>query len=130
MAGTITPAGGSPITVDILSGYLFSGAQRQETWEQPGVNGVGAHVLAKGNSQFEFTLVKYSATSGDRNTWKASLYALKDKLVTIVDDDGESHTSLLIESFSRPVEWTIFKDGSSTKTKRTALMISGVKAVE
>lgn len=130
MAGSVTrQPGGAPIACDFVSGALFSNAQRQDLWQQAGIDGYGAHILGKGDSQFDFRLVKYSVDAAATEAWKASLYALKDALVTVVDDRNVNYPNLLIVEFSRPVQNTIFKDGASVKSERCELVISGVAAV-
>lgn len=128
MAGTITAQpGGTPIDVDFLSGVLLPNTARQDFWQQAGVAGWGAHLLADGDSRFLFRLVKFTADAADREAWKADLYALKRSLVTIVDDEGVTHEDLLINDFSQPVQSTIFKDGAAVKSCRCEMILTGIK---
>jgi len=71
--------------------------ERVDVWQVPGVSGYGSQLLGRGDAEIIFVGVKFG-TNAAVNTWKASIEALQglSSLVTIVDDWGDTHSSLVL----------------------------------
>lgn len=85
---------------DLVFGVAGDLQLRVDTWQVPGIEGVGYHTLGKGGVRFGFTLFRFG-TSAEVNTWRAAIEALVGGEHTIVDDWGDSHTNMLIQSASQ-----------------------------
>jgi len=128
-AQILIEATGAVLGVDFMRGGLMQNAQRVAFWQQAGVNGFGAHILGLGDSQFQYRLVKHTADVAATIAFKAAFYALKGQLIAVTDDRGETEQHLLIAEHSVPETVTVRKDGAATKSERTVIVFSGVKAV-
>ena len=53
------------VTFDIVRGYPQPLKTRNETWEVPGLDGVGAQTLGQGNARTQMTGVAYLFDNGD-----------------------------------------------------------------
>jgi hypothetical protein len=89
------------VNCDMVKGATRDPTERVESHQVPGIDGVGAQLLGKGDSAFRFRAIKYG-TNAQMNTWIAALEAFKGDIVTIVDDWGDSHTKCLIMRVSLP----------------------------
>jgi len=84
-------------TFHIIRGLPASLKQRVDVWEVPGIDGYGAQTLGLGDARFGLTCIAYTASSGAANTLIGLVEAMQGTLQTLVDDWGDTYTSLLVE---------------------------------
>lgn len=82
-----------------VKGHLPAKKLRVEVWEVPGIDGYGAQTTGYGSSQFEIVAVLYSTIFG-ASAWADQIESLQGKLVTIIDDLGDSTANCLITNVS------------------------------
>ena len=85
---------------DFIRGVAGDLQLRVDTWQVPGIEGVGYHTLGKGGVRFGFTLIRLG-TEAEVNTWRAAIEALVGGEHTLVDDWADSHTNMLVLSASQ-----------------------------
>lgn len=114
------------VTCDILRGVPAKLKERVEVWQLPGITGYGALRTGQGESGTELLAVRFGSNA-TVNSWWNSINALHGTVVTIVDDFGDSYTSMLIQHVSNlaksPAAWAA---GAATD-KRGELRIQAVK---
>jgi len=96
MAGTI-----GSLACSRVIGHARPQATRVQTWQIPGVNGYGAHLLGDGNSESQFVAVVYgrdTVVSGVVHlpTWYASLRDIQGTIVTITNEQGIAFSNQLV----------------------------------
>jgi len=114
------------VSCDLLSGPAPALRERVEVWQVPGIDGYGAQTLGKGDAQYSFAAVRFG-TSAEVDAWYASVQALQGSVLTVVDDWGTSHTSILLTRVNQLRKSAAQLPGT-TRVARGAVEIEGVKA--
>lgn len=109
------------VNCTFVKGAARDPAERVVTYQVPGIDGVGAQLLGKGDSAFRFSAVLYG-TSGELTTWIAAMVALKGDIVTIVDDWDVSHANCLIVRLGSPRK----RPASAADQQRCEMLVEGV----
>jgi len=94
-------AGVGGVVCDFVRGGVAGLKQRVEVWQRPGIDGYGAMALGLGDSSFFFTLVVFD-TIANVEAWILLVEALQGSVISVVDDWGVNHSSLLVEEVSEP----------------------------
>lgn len=89
------------LSCDLVKGMSGDKKLRTRTWSVPGLNGYGAKVLGRGDSESEFVLVK-RGTFAAVMIWVALVEAMQGTLVTVVNDWGQTTTLFLVKKVSVP----------------------------
>ena len=109
------------VSCDMVKGVLQAPTERVESYQVPGIDGVGAQLLGLGDSPFRFRAIKYG-TNAELNTWIAAIQALKGDTITIVDDWGDSHANCLIARLGAPQK----RPASDVNKCRCEILVEGV----
>lgn len=87
---------GLEVVCDLLSGPAAELRERVETWIIPGIDGVGAQKMGKGEAEFTFQATKF-AVLADINTWNTQMQSQQGKICTVTDDTATATTNVLIK---------------------------------
>jgi hypothetical protein len=106
MAGSI----GSVVCSRVI-GHARPQATRVQTWQIPGVNGYGVHLLGDGNSESQFAAIAYgrdTVVSGVIHlpTWYASLRDTQGTIITITNEQGIAFADQLVLEVGDPQRQT------------------------
>ncbi len=82
-------------------------------WRRDGVNGTASKKTAQKSGVFSFSLMKID-TNTNVKTWQTAIEALGGTIVSIIDDDGDTHTNCLIVNVSEMVKTDLY-DGAAKK---------------
>jgi hypothetical protein len=116
-------AGIGGVTCDFVKGTSKPLRQALDVWTVPGVNGVGALKLGFQDSEFRFVCVLYD-THANVVTWSGNLGALQGQIVSAVDDQGATHSNLLVVSVS-PVQRTAVRGAGGSIDTRGEVLVEG-----
>ena len=93
-------AGIGGVGCDMVQGNVRSLKERVEIWQVPGINGYGAQLTGLGDSDAVFTGVEFDSHA-NIITWIAAIEALQGTVCSIVDDQGVTHSNVLITDVGR-----------------------------
>lgn len=111
------------IACDFVKGTAaLSLRERTEVWQVHGIDGYGALRIGGGNAEFRFSAVKYGTETAVA-AWITSLEALQGTIISVIDDRGRNHTSLLLIVVGQPGITAELGNGGY----RAELMLDGVK---
>lgn len=111
---------------DILRGTAPVQRERVDIWESPGFDGYGAQVTGAGDAQCRFTAIKFGSAAAV-NTWVATLQAMQGALVTVINDRGDSYsTILLVKVGNADIRPVIGAAGAASATTRGQIELLGV----
>jgi len=96
MATGVNDNAGLDVVCDLLSGPAAELRERVETWIVPGLDGVGAQKMGKGEAEFTFTAIKF-AVLATINTWYSQMQSQQGKICTVTDDTGTATANILIK---------------------------------
>ena len=100
MAIGVNDNAGLDVVCDLLSGQAAALRERVETWIVPGLDGVGAQKMGKGEADFVFTAVKFELLAAI-NTWYSQLQSQQGKICTVTDDTATATANVLIKRVSQ-----------------------------
>lgn len=106
MAGSI-----GAVECSRVIGHARPQATRVQTWQIPGIDGYGAHLLGAGNSESQFVAVAFgrdTVISGVIHlpTWYDALRATQGTIVTVTNEIGHAFSNQLILEVSDPIRRT------------------------
>lgn len=84
------------VSCDFLKGYSDSLKQAIQTWNVPGLDGVGAQKIGRHAGRFQFRAIKFD-TLANVESWAFNLEALQGQVVTAEDDRGIEYSGLLVQ---------------------------------
>jgi hypothetical protein len=84
------------VTCDFVKGYAATLSEALQTWQVPGLDGVGAQRLGRHTGRFQFRAIKYD-TLANVEAWGYSLEALTGSVITAEDDRGIAYAGLLVQ---------------------------------
>lgn len=84
------------LSVDLLSGTPLSMRERVETWNVPGLDGLGAQLLGQGTASTKLVTVTLLASAALANAHIAAAEALVGTIVTVTDDSSQSFANCLV----------------------------------
>lgn len=111
------------VACDLVHGVAGDLQERTDTWQVPGLAGVGLHTLGKGGVRFGFVAIEFG-TSAAVDTWYTAIQALVGTIITVVDDWNKSHTDLVLESVSQLQKSVALNEGGA----RGELRLSTLKS--
>lgn len=100
MAIGINDNDGLDVACDLLAGPASALRERVETWIVPGIDGVGAQKMGKGDAAFMFMAVKFGVLA-TINTWYANMQSQQGKICTVTDDTDTATANILIKQVSQ-----------------------------
>jgi len=119
MAKLIDDAG-ADLECDFVGGEVQPLDESVETWQTPGLDGVGAQNLGANASRWSFVVRKYG-TLAAVEAWSLAVRALKGTVISAVDDWGTEHGDgsagggiLVVSELSRLSRTTAVIPGSTT----------------
>ena len=98
------------VSVSLLHGHAPRMSEVVETWRQPGVDGIGAHLQGLGGGDFEYRAVFFGSPSFVDGKFQ-SLEDLKGTIITVIDDFGVTHEDLLVKDTGPRIKKAILGNG-------------------
>jgi len=101
------------VTCTFVRGTVPAIREEAEVFRRPGIDGYGIHLTGKGDGLAPLTAVLYSTDAGC-DTWAASLFGLQGSLVTVVNDHGDTVTSVFLRRVGNLVKTAAVAPGGIT----------------
>jgi len=86
---------------------------RVATWQVPGINGVGAITLGKGDSEGTGRAEYFAASDAYAQTFWKGLMACQGALCTLIDDFGDAYANIIPTHIGQPVKKGVISGGYS-----------------
>ena len=83
------------VACSILRGNPRPQQERVETFEIPGIDGVGVHLYGRGGGEWEAEAVVYDSAA-NVDVWYSAIAALQGSIVAVVNDWPETSTCLIL----------------------------------
>lgn len=83
------------VSCDFVHGGVAGTRKRLRVWQAAGLDGFGAQDLGDGSPEFMVRCVKFDSNT-NVNTWCAQIEALAGKVISILDDWGDTYPGCLV----------------------------------
>jgi len=97
-----------------------------ELFRIPGISGYGSLLTGAADGSFRLEVAEYVASAAAARVWETALQSLQGQVVTIVDDQGTSHTYCLLMHVGNATVQAGWSPGTGV-SQRASLTIDGVK---
>lgn len=112
------------VSCSILRGNPRPQQERVETFEIPGIDGVGVHLYGKGGGEWEAEAVLYDSAA-NVDIWHAAIASLQGSIVPIVNDWSVTTSSVLILSVGQLDKRVAIGEGGCRGSVRLTLQTMG-----
>ena len=93
-------AGIGGTSCDLVKGNVRQLKERVVTWQVPGIDGYGAQLTGLGDSDAIFTAIEFDSHANIM-TWFAAIEGHQGSVISIVDDQGVTHSNVLVTKVGR-----------------------------